>query len=79
MKHRQVKLLQGAENIRIEPFRKDNTTILFTCPQHPKTICLHIISERWEIESIDQNIVNLVNHDTVIPYQTTDNKPLILD
>ncbi len=68
MNTRQITLLPGATNIKILNHGKpDQTTLTFNSPAWGNRLCFHIVSGKWEIESINQNVVNLVNYDEVIP------------
>ena len=66
MKRTIATLLHDAENIAIAKATDEQTEITFTSPTWPDKTCIHILSGRWEIERINGNIVNLINHDKII-------------
>ena len=66
MKKKIVTLLPDAQNIAIKSATDEQTEITFTSPTWPDKTCIHILSDRWEIESINQNVVHLINHDKII-------------
>ena len=63
MKRTIATLLTDAQNIAIKSATDEQTEITFTSPTLPDKTCIHILSGRWEIESINRNVVHLINHD----------------
>ena len=59
-------LLPDAQNIAIKSATDEQTEIHFDSQTWPDKTCIHIISGRWEIESINRNVVHLINHDQII-------------
>ena len=66
MKRTIATLLHDAENIAIAKATDEQTEITFTSPTWPDKTCIHILSGKWEIESINRNVVHLINHDKII-------------
>ena len=66
MKRTIATLLTDAENIAIAKATDEQTEITFTSPTWPDKTCIHILSGKWEIESINRNVVHLINHDKTI-------------
>jgi len=62
-----VKLLAGVFDVKIQKATDTETTIEFSCPAWKTKTCIHIVPGRWEIQSVNRNLVTLVNHDVTIP------------
>jgi len=66
-----IKLLAGAKDIKIQSTAKNETTIEFTCPAWKTKTCIHKVPGIWEIQSINRNLVTLINHDLIIKEDDT--------
>ena len=66
MKTRQVTLIPDVSNVHIHKSSEKQTEIAFNSALWPGKTCTHIVSGKWEIDKVEDNLVTLVNHDEVI-------------
>jgi len=67
METKEIKLLAGATNIEIIKSTDKETVIHYNCiPLYPDKKCVYIVPGKWEIQSIAQNKVTLVNYNETI-------------
>ena len=68
MKTKQITLPTDATGIKIASTSDRQTDILFFSEKlrPDKKPCIQSVEGRWEIETTENNLVNLVNHDEII-------------
>lgn len=66
MTTKQIKLLENASNVEAK-VNGEITTISYQSPLWPERNCIHQLPGVWEVQSVSESHVTLVNHDVIIP------------